>query len=82
VNRVCENDALLSEAAALVNEIAQLAPLAIRAALESVVRGLEMPLEQGLELETNLFAKLFASNDMREGTRAFLEKRKPVFNGT
>jgi enoyl-CoA hydratase len=82
VNRVCEKDALVSEAASLANEIVQLAPLAIRAVLESVVRGLEMPLAEGLELEANLFAKLFASNDMREGTRAFLEKRKPVFNGT
>jgi enoyl-CoA hydratase/carnithine racemase len=41
-----------------------------------------MPLEQGLELENKLFAQLFAGSDVHEGTRAFLEKRKPVFRGT
>lgn len=82
VNRVVEFSALQDEAAALASEISQLAPLAIRSCLEAVRRGSELSLEDGLVLETELFARLFASRDMREGTRAFLQKRKPVFNGT
>jgi len=82
VNRVVQPSELLSAAEALAREIAQLAPLAIRACLKAVVRGAEMPLEEGLTLEAKLFASLFATEDMREGTRAFLEKRKPVFKGS
>jgi enoyl-CoA hydratase len=54
-------------------------PVAVRAALEAIVQGSEMPLEQGLTLEANLFGLVCASEDMREGTAAFLEKRKPRF---
>jgi len=82
VNRVVQPSELLSAAEALAREIAQLAPLAIRACLKAVVRGAEIPLEEGLTLEAKLFASLFATEDMREGTRAFLEKRKPVFKGS
>lgn len=82
VNRVSEPGVLLSEAELLANDIAKLAPLAIRACLQAVTRGLELPLEEGLALETELFAGLFATVDMREGTGAFLEKRTPVFKGT
>jgi enoyl-CoA hydratase len=46
-----------------------------------VRRGIELPLEEGLAVEAELFAKLFATDDMREGTRAFLEKRAPLFQG-
>lgn len=81
VNRVTEPAHLLDEAAALAHEIMQQAPLAIRACLEAVTRGLSLPLEEGLKLEAELFSSLFATEDMREGTRAFLEKRKPVFKG-
>ena len=82
VNRVVQPFELLSAAEALARKIAQLAPLAIRACLKAVVRGAEMPLEEGLTLEAKLFASLFATEDMREGTRAFLEKRQPVFKGS
>jgi enoyl-CoA hydratase len=82
VNRVVQPSELLSAAEALAREIVQLAPLAIRACLKAVVRGAEMRLEEGLKLEAKLFASLFATEDMREGTRAFLEKRKPVFKGS
>lgn len=82
VNRVTEPAVLLSETELLANDIAKLAPLAIRACLQAVTRGLELPLEKGLALETELFAGLFATEDMREGTSAFLEKRTPVFKGT
>ncbi len=72
---------LINEAQALAQEIAQLAPLAIHACLEAVTRGRELPLAEGLALEAKLFAGLFATEDVREGTRAFLEKRAPVFKG-
>jgi enoyl-CoA hydratase len=81
VNRVVDASELLAAAEALAREITQLAPLAIRACLKAVVRGTELPLEEGLALEAKLFASLFATEDMREGTRAFLEKRKPDFKG-
>ena len=81
VNRLATSANLLIEAHSLANEIAQLAPLAIRACLQAVTRGLELPLEKGLALETELFATLFATDDVREGTTAFLEKRSPKFKG-
>lgn len=80
VSRVTDGDAL-DEAISIAGDIAQLAPLAISSCIDAVVRGTEMSLEEGLELEAELFAQLFATDDMREGTRAFLEKRKPVFEG-
>jgi enoyl-CoA hydratase len=79
INRVAATGGLLTEAEAFAREIALLAPLAIRACLEAVIRGADLPLREGLALETKLFASLFATEDMREGTRAFLEKRPPVF---
>lgn len=81
INRMSPAGGLLPEAQRLASEIAQLAPLAIRACLLAVTRGVELPLSEGLALEAELFASLFATNDMREGTRAFLEKRPPVFKG-
>lgn len=81
VNRVVESDQLPAEAAALASLVAAQAPLAVRACLEAVTRGARLPLEQGLELEAELFSRLFATEDVREGTRAFLEKRRPVFKG-
>jgi enoyl-CoA hydratase len=64
---------LLTEAESLAQEIAAPAPLAIRACLEAVIKGSELPLAEGLALEAKLFADLFATDDMREGTGAFLE---------
>ena len=81
VNRIVDRANLLPEAKSLAQDIAKLAPLAIRACLESVRVGLELSLDEGLAVETRLFAKLFATTDMREGTSAFLEKRTPVFKG-
>ena len=82
INKVTDADSLLAEAESLANDIAKLAPLAIRACLEAVTRGLELPLEEGLALEARLFASLFETADVREGTNAFLEKRTPVFRGS
>jgi enoyl-CoA hydratase len=81
VNRVTSSDDLAAVAESLAAEIAQLAPLAIRACLKAIILGGELPLPEGLALETELFASLFATEDMREGTRAFLEKRPPTFKG-
>jgi enoyl-CoA hydratase len=81
VNRIVEPSAALTGSLSLAAEIANLAPLAIRACLRAVTCGSEMSIEDGLELEARLFSELFATEDVREGTRAFLEKRKPVFRG-
>jgi enoyl-CoA hydratase len=81
VNHVVEPGQLLPQAETLARRIAELAPLAIRACLEAVTRGLSLPLAEGLRLESELFSRLFETEDVREGTRAFLEKRPPVFKG-
>lgn len=81
INRLVEPHQLMSEALSLAKEIALLSPLAIRACLKAVTQGLKLPLEEGLALERELFASLFATDDAHEGTRAFLEKRTPVFKG-
>ena len=81
VNQIAPASGLLVAAESMAREIASLAPLAIRACLEAVIRGAELPLAEGLALEVKLFADLFASEDVREGTSAFLEKRSPVFKG-
>lgn len=82
INHIAPAGELLAAAESLAQEIARLAPLAIRACLEAVTRGAELPLAEGLALEAKLFASLFATEDVREGTHAFLEKRQPVFKGT
>ncbi|HEX8143919.1 MAG TPA: enoyl-CoA hydratase-related protein [Pyrinomonadaceae bacterium] len=81
VNQVTTPERLMIDAEALAARIAGLAPLAIRACLEAVTRGVRLPLAEGLALEAELFSSLFSTEDMREGTRAFLEKREPVFKG-
>ncbi|HEX7294780.1 MAG TPA: enoyl-CoA hydratase-related protein [Pyrinomonadaceae bacterium] len=81
LNHVVEPDKLMNEVRALATQIAALAPLAIRACLKAVTEGLKLPFEEGLALEQQLFAGLFATEDAKEGTRAFLEKRPPIFRG-
>ncbi|MDT7780002.1 MAG: enoyl-CoA hydratase [Acidobacteriota bacterium] len=82
VNRVVERDQLLAETEALARSIIDTAaPLAVRACLEAVMRGARLSLDEGLRLEAELFSRLFSTEDVREGTRAFFEKRKPVFKG-
>jgi enoyl-CoA hydratase len=81
VNRVTDPGNLLREAESLANDISRQAPLAVRACLKAVTGGQGLTLQEGLALEAELFASLFATRDMREGTRAFLEKRPPVFKG-
>lgn len=82
VNRLAEPDRLIDEAESLARSVIEhTAPLAARACLQAVTRGARLPLEEALRLEAELFSKLFATADVREGTRAFLEKRKPSFKG-
>jgi enoyl-CoA hydratase len=82
VNRVVEPGRLVPEAEALAQSIIDTAaPLAARACLEAVTRGARLPFDEALRLEAELFARLFATEDVREGTRAFLEKRRPDFKG-
>ena len=57
------------------------APVAVQLTMVAIERGLEMPQEQGLFLEASLFGMSCATEDMREGTRAFLEKRPAQFQG-
>ena len=81
VNRVVPAADLLSTADALLRLMIANAPLALASCIEAVVRGTETSLDDGLNLEANHFALLAGSQDMAEGTRAFLEKRPPVFAG-
>ena len=81
VNRVVPAAALMNEARALAQALAASAPVALRHALEAVNRGLEMTVADGCALEATLFGLLASTDDMREGTRAFVEKRKATFTG-
>ncbi len=79
VNRVVAAAELEAETLKIAEQLARSAPLALRGVLDAVLAGGECPLEQGLEFETAQFGLLFATEDMREGTAAFLERRKPQF---
>ena len=81
VNRVVPADRLLPESEGLLRAILENGPLAIRACLEAVDAGLDTGLDEALLLEANLFGLLSGTSDMREGTAAFGEKRKPAFRG-
>src|ERR1700691_1256343 len=81
VNRVVEPAELLPAAEAMVKKIIANAPLAVKFSMEAIERGYEMPQEEGLFLEATLFGLVCATEDMREGTRAFVEKRPAKFQG-
>ena len=81
VNHVYEPAELLPAAEALAKKIIANAPLSVKFTMEAIERGSEMPLPEGLYLETALFGLCAATEDMREGTRAFLEKRAAQFQG-
>lgn len=76
VNRVVAAGEALDAAITLASDIAKNSPIAIRAALEAATHGVEMPIHQGQALEATLFGLLCATEDMKEGMGAFLEKRK------
>lgn len=79
--RLFEPDALLPGVLEVAASIASKGPLAIQTAKGVMYRGLELPLAEGLRLETEAFAELFATDDLSEGMAAFVEKREPRFTG-
>lgn len=81
VNRVVPDEVLLDEAAKLALEIAQMSPVAVRLAKESVLKAFESGLQEGLYFERKNFYLCFSSEDQKEGMKAFVEKRKPEFKG-
>lgn len=81
VTRVVPADQLDAEVDALATQLANSAPLALRGILDAIVLGGEAPLDTGLDHETQVFAVTFSTDDMKEGTDAFLSRRKPSFTG-
>lgn len=81
VNRVVPAAELMTEARALAQTLAAKAPIAVGFIIDAVNQGLEAPFAVGEYLETSLFGTIASSEDMREGTKAFLDKRKPVWQG-
>jgi enoyl-CoA hydratase len=81
VSRVVPKEAYLEEAKKVANEIASKSPVAVRLAKMAVNKAFEMGLSDGLDFERELFYLLFASEDAKEGMKAFMEKRKPEFKG-
>jgi len=81
VNRVVPAEVTIEVAKQVARQIASRAPLAARLAKESINKALETPLAEGLAVERKNFYFLFATEDQKEGMKAFLEKRKPVFKG-
>ncbi len=81
VNKVVPPEKLMDEAVEMAKTILSKGPLAVKFAMEAVNRGLEVNLEEGLKIEADLFGMCCATEDKVEGTKAFLEKRKPNFKG-
>jgi enoyl-CoA hydratase len=81
VQRIVPPGDLMTAARALAAELAGKAPAAVRFIIDAVNGGADVSVEQGAVLEASFFGLAFATADMREGTRAFLEKRKPSFRG-
>jgi enoyl-CoA hydratase len=81
VNRVVPRERLLAESEALLRKMLANGPLSLRFTLDAVSRGLEMPAAEAMAFEATLFGLICTTEDMKEGTRAFLEKRPPKFQG-
>ncbi|MFN7980812.1 MAG: enoyl-CoA hydratase-related protein [Vicinamibacterales bacterium] len=81
VNRVVPAAELMTTARQMAATLASKAPVATALILDAVHNGLEMPFEEACNYEASLFGLVAATDDMREGTRAFLEKRPAVFKG-
>jgi E-phenylitaconyl-CoA hydratase len=77
VNKVVPLPELMTNAEAMAQKILEAGPLAVRAIKQAAIKGLSMPLEDGLRIEQHLFGMLRTTEDSKEGTRAFAEKRKP-----
>ena len=81
VSRVVPTELCLDEAMRVAADVARQAPIAVRLAKEAVLQAYETSLEAGLAFERRAFHALFGTEDKREGVRAFLEKRRPEFQG-
>lgn len=81
VTCVVSKERFLAEALLLAGRIAEMPPIAVKLAKESVTKADELPLQEGLAYERSLFYSLFATEDQSEGMKAFLEKRKPEYKG-
>jgi enoyl-CoA hydratase len=81
VSRVVPREHFYTEALKVAKQMAEKPPLALRLAKEAVLKAHESFLSEGLEFERKLFYMLFATADQKEGMRAFLEKRRPRFEG-
>ena len=81
VNRVVPAAELRASVQTLAGQLAQQAPVAMRYIINAINHGLEMPFTKGEVFEATLFGLVASTDDMREGTRAFLEKRKAEFKG-
>jgi len=81
VNRVVPAAELMASARALAQQLARSAPMAMRYIINAVNKGLEMPFAEASQYEATLFGLVASTDDMREGTAAFLQKRKPEFKG-
>jgi enoyl-CoA hydratase len=81
VNRVVPVEGYLDAAVAVAEEIAARAPLAVRMAKDAVNAAFETTLTEGLKAEKSNFYTLFSTEDQKEGMKAFIEKRKPIWKG-
>jgi enoyl-CoA hydratase/carnithine racemase len=81
VNTVVPRQELMSTAIDWANNICENSPLAVRMIKEAITRGLDLPLNEALHFEDTLLETLFGSEDAREGIKAFMEKRKPLYKG-
>jgi enoyl-CoA hydratase len=81
VNKIVDNEVYLEEAQALAKEIASMPVLALQIAKESILKSFDTTIEGGLEFERKSFYLLFASEDMKEGMNAFIEKRPANWKG-
>ncbi len=79
LSQVVPPEDLLRQAQGLARKIASKGQLAVRSALRAIHQGSELGLREGLDLEARLFGELCDSEDKKEGTSAFLEKRQPRF---
>src|SRR5258708_2833406 len=79
VNRVVPAADLLGEAKKLAGHLATSAPIAMRYIINAVNKGAEMPFAEACQYEATLFGLVASTDDMKEGTAAFLQKRKPEF---
>ena len=71
----------MEEVMTLAGKIAKNAPLAVKYSAQAMKRGIEVPMEEAIKIENELFAKCFATQDQKEGMAAFLGKRKAEFQG-